>query len=618
MVFSTLKNYVFGVFSLFCVGAIAQPTTYANLFYNNGAEVHVQSGGLIHVQGDFVNKNNAAPKKVTNNGIIEIEGNIDNESGATFERTSGEGVVRLIGGAVVAGVANAAHEQQIKGDWTTNGRFHNLVIDKQTAGTKVKLLTDVEVSGALVWDGSNTANGYAGTASNNVRGSGRSGSGVIQLYDGATDYNLYISNGHENAVKGYQSFVENGSDTAVTDQFILVSGNAPTSVKGFARSVKSVGKDYDFPLATSANSYNSMRFNFSTIPSSGANKITGTFRNGNSGSIGSSCVGCVGSPDNTGFNYFFNNATSSACSGGSLKQWVIFDALPASHGLWSFDGDTANIYTATAYSSSNDLAMGSQNSRLIKYSAAYIAPNDSLNKDWGASIGTSVSSINDLLDYSTNLCYSGSGWRGGVYTGFSHFQLASTTTNNQLPVKLVSLKAEPIQNAFIKVSWITALEIDNKGFEVKRSEDGQSFSSIGWVNGNGTTTEPKNYSYDDKDVVANKTYYYQLNQIDFDGKSEESNIVSARLTDGEQFSVSDFIPNPTNNSTKLVVNTSISQTVKVKFYSLLGQEVLAKEFHLSAGTNDLDFNATELAAATYSAVLVAGNNVYSKKLVVAN
>jgi hypothetical protein len=150
MVFSTLKNYVFGVFSLFCVGAIAQPTTYANLFYNNGAEVHVQSGGLIHVQGDFVNKNNAAPKKVTNNGIIEIEGNIDNESGATFERTSGEGVVRLIGGAVVAGVANAAHEQQIKGDWTTNGRFHNLVIDKQTAGTKVKLLTDVEVSGALV------------------------------------------------------------------------------------------------------------------------------------------------------------------------------------------------------------------------------------------------------------------------------------------------------------------------------------------------------------------------------------------------------------------------------------------------------------------------------------
>lgn len=384
MDFSTLKKYVFTACSLFSVSVIAQPSTNANLFYNDGAEVHVQSGGLIHVQGDFVNKNSGTTKKVTNNGVIEIEGNITNESGATFERTSGEGVVRLIGGAVVAGVANAAHEQQIKGDWTTSGKFYNLIIDKEKAGTKVQLLTDVEVSGALVWDGSNVANGYAGTASNNVRGSGRSGSGVIQLYDGATDYNLYVSNGHENAVKGYQSFVDNGSDTAVTDQFVLVSGNAPTSVKGFARSVKNVGKDYDFPLATSANSYNSMRINFSTVPSSGVNKITGTFRDGNFGRIDSSCVGCIGTQDNPGYNYFFNDATSSACSGGSLKQWVIFDALPGSHGMWSFDGDTLNVYTATAFASSNDLSMGSQNSRLIKYSAAYTSPNDSLSKDWEA------------------------------------------------------------------------------------------------------------------------------------------------------------------------------------------------------------------------------------------
>jgi hypothetical protein len=156
-----MKHLLFSLLTFSIAGiAIAQPTTHPNLVYNNGDLIHVQSGAILHIQGDLENKNVSGTKTITNNGIIEVEGNITNESGgAIFQRSSGEGVVRLIGGSAVAGIANADHEQRIKGDWTTNGKFHTLVIDKETAGTKVVLETDVELANALVWDGSNTARG---------------------------------------------------------------------------------------------------------------------------------------------------------------------------------------------------------------------------------------------------------------------------------------------------------------------------------------------------------------------------------------------------------------------------------------------------------------------------
>jgi hypothetical protein len=602
--------------------SLAQPTTHPNLFYNNGDLVHVQSGALLHIQGDLENKDGGGANTITNNGVIEVEGNINNEAGATFQRTSGEGVVRMVGGSAVSGVANADHEQRILGDWKTNGKFYNLVIDKENSGSKVVLTDDVEITGSLVWNGSNNANTYtSGTAYNNIRGATRTGNGIIQLFDGVNDYDLYVSNGNSDAISGHQAFAEHGAAAATSDKFILTSGAEPIAIKGLSRSVTQTGADYDYPLATVANSYNGIRFNFNSIDA-GVNKITGTFRDGSVGTINQSCVGCMGAgsldPDNEGFNYLFNGATASGCSGGSTRQWVIFDSVPTSHGVWSFNGSASNVYVATAYTSSNDLPLENNNGRLLKLSSAYTAPNALMDVDWGASIISSVSSINDLLDYTSNLCYGGDGWRGGIYTGFSSFQTAASSSQaNALPIKLVYLKADPIDNSYIKVSWQTSLEIDNKGFEIQRSDDAINFNTIGWVNGNGNSSSPLSYDFDDLNVAANKTYYYRLNQIDFSGSSEMTHIVSAKISDNEAFNVSDFIPNPTLGGTKLIVNSSFDTNIKVKFYSQLGQEIQTSNYDIKVGSNNLIFDLDGLADATYNAVIIAGNQVYNKKLVIA-
>ena len=50
------------------------------------------------------------------------------------------------------------------------------------------------------------------------------------------------------------------------------------------------------------------------------------------------------------------------------------------------------------------------------------------------------------------------------------------------------------------LNWVTKTEVNNYGFNVeKRIKEGE-WNSIGFVEGNGTTTESKEYSFTDKDI----------------------------------------------------------------------------------------------------------------------
>ena len=73
------------------------------------------------------------------------------------------------------------------------------------------------------------------------------------------------------------------------------------------------------------------------------------------------------------------------------------------------------------------------------------------------------------------------------------------------------------------------------------------------------------------------------------------------------------IPTKTKN---INITTSTAQPIKVKFYSMLGQEVISKDYQLVSGSNDLNFASEDLASATYNAIFYVGNATYSKKLVV--
>ncbi|MFZ1282444.1 MAG: T9SS type A sorting domain-containing protein [Ignavibacteriaceae bacterium] len=141
------------------------------------------------------------------------------------------------------------------------------------------------------------------------------------------------------------------------------------------------------------------------------------------------------------------------------------------------------------------------------------------------------------------------------------------------------------------------------------------WENIGFINGNGTTTETKSYSYKDENLSAVK-YQYRLKQIDFDGTFEYSNIVEAEILPPAIFSLEQNFPNPFNPSTKISWQSPVNSHQTLKIYDVLGNEVatLVNEYR-TAGKYEAEFNANNLASGIYYYQLKVGEFVQTKKMV---
>jgi len=85
-------------------------------------------------------------------------------------------------------------------------------------------------------------------------------------------------------------------------------------------------------------------------------------------------------------------------------------------------------------------------------------------------------------------------------------------------------------NGHVILTWETASEIDNAGFNIYRAEakDGE-FIQINdiLITAEGTSTAGALYEYVDKDVKNRKAYFYKLEDIDLNGTSTMHGPVSA-------------------------------------------------------------------------------------------
>lgn len=136
----------------------------------------------------------------------------------------------------------------------------------------------------------------------------------------------------------------------------------------------------------------------------------------------------------------------------------------------------------------------------------------------------------------------GNGARGMVFIGFGNSRI--------LPVEYVSLEAEfSVEERQTELTWTTSMERENSHFEVQRSTDGlKSWEVIGNVDGMGWSDAPVDYRFEDVNPsIAGGTIYYRLNQVDFDGTSSLSKVLSVKVP-GVQFTqgVWRAYPNPTS------------------------------------------------------------------------
>lgn len=182
-----------------------------------------------------------------------------------------------------------------------------------------------------------------------------------------------------------------------------------------------------------------------------------------------------------------------------------------------------------------------------------------------------------------------------------------------VPVELTSLSASYSQGRVI-IEWITAAEVNNYGFEVQRKSDHSSFQSIGFVDGNGTSTNRLTYSFSDTDIKESR-YYYRLKQIDFDGSFEYSPEVMVDIPALADYILHQNYPNPFNPSTKIRFTIPERSVVKISLHDVLGREIrVLFNDETDRGTTELELNGTSLSSGNYIVRMTAGTFQKSQKI----
>jgi hypothetical protein len=188
---------------------------------------------------------------------------------------------------------------------------------------------------------------------------------------------------------------------------------------------------------------------------------------------------------------------------------------------------------------------------------------------------------------------------GTAITPNAGFDIDAIKANDAVPVELVSFTAESQEDEVI-LEWQTSTETNNSGFKIERSQESGVVSQKNWENiifveGNGTTAEANEYIYIDK-VEKPGSYYYRLNQIDFDGTVAYSPEVEIDVIGPKEFALFQNYPNPFNPTTTIKFALPKQTDVKLFIYNALGQVVV----ELINNTMEEGYHEVQFAAHTFA------------------
>jgi autotransporter-associated beta strand protein len=285
----------------------------------------------------------------------------------------------------------------------------------------------------------------------------------------------------------------------------------------------------------------------------------------------------------TNDNYTATNATGSLVIGKAI-QTITFPAL-ASKTTSDVDyepGATVNSGLALRYTSSNT-------------AVATVYQDAADGNKWKISIqGSGTTDITAIQDGNSD------------YNSASF--LRALTVGIPLPVTLVSYDAKLKTNGTVQLTWLTASETNNSYFELQRSTDGITFTTIGKVTGAGNSTQEKRYDFIDLSPLAG-TNYYKLLQYDKDGKKTDLGVRSVKvLLKENELTV---YPNPSNG----IVNVSfdINSYQKVELVDLTGKILMTKTIGRQAST--ISFDISDLSAGVYNIRLTGERKLAIKQIV---
>jgi hypothetical protein len=236
------------------------------------------------------------------------------------------------------------------------------------------------------------------------------------------------------------------------------------------------------------------------------------------------------------------------------------------------------------------------------------------------SSGSSYATGKTTTELQTASTFLDAGWNGSIWNidatktinnGYPYLKWQNTS-GTPIPVELTSFTATT-DNLNAKLSWKTATEVNNYGFNIERrmidnqnpsisspNRGGLGWGCIGFVQGNGTSNSPKEYSYIDASV-ASGTYAYRLKQIDNTGAFKYSQEAEVTVVVPKVFALSQNFPNPFNPNTTINFTIAEDSYVSLRVYDMLGREVQKLvDGEMKAGeVHNVLFDASKLSSGLY-------------------
>ena len=211
--------------------------------------------------------------------------------------------------------------------------------------------------------------------------------------------------------------------------------------------------------------------------------------------------------------------------------------------------------------------------------------------------------------------------KGTNYTGFSFTyqtvdaagaaslpaSYAANWPGFPLPVSELSFTVSR-QSTKVLLQWTSMKEQNNKGYEIERSNNGNVWSNIGYVNSkaeNGSSSRKLDYNFTDN-TPENGQNFYRLKQVDIDGKSEYS-VVRLVVFDGNSNII--VYPNPAK---AYVVIEGLKGSEVIFLHHITGQKI--KEVSSTEGANTIQLDG--LSEGQYLLRIISSDgNTVSKKII---
>ncbi len=156
---------------------------------------------------------------------------------------------------------------------------------------------------------------------------------------------------------------------------------------------------------------------------------------------------------------------------------------------------------------------------------------------------------------------------------------ASTTTDHYpimakfnlgslpIPVELLIFKGQLIDKQTVRLDWSTSSEINSDYFIVEKSVNGKDFIAIGQLKAAGNSTQKLDYFLTDNLIAeSNKTLYYRLKQVDFNGDFKYSKTIAINVFNSKNTPLKIY-PNPAKNA---IFIDNFSGIKSINIYNLQG------------------------------------------------